>query len=122
MHFNRWDNIYQKIAPQLIEKYKNNYTLLISGQRAAQRKELLKIKDLKTLRYGADLKITDHFLSRNKKVKSVNLENLYHVNKTEKWGLQGVSKDLNMWKDIIETALDTNTEKLLTQGYKKIKS
>lgn len=44
MHFNTLDSVYEKLAPQVLERYKDRYTLLISRQRATRRQELLKIK------------------------------------------------------------------------------
>ncbi len=122
MHFNTFDNVYQELAPNLLENYKNRYTILITGQRAAHRKDLLKIKKLKTTEYGVDLKITDYFIAHNKNITKVDLKDVYHSNKFKKWGLAGLLKDISMWKNIVEVASSAKSNKLLRQGHKQIKT
>ena len=94
----------EKQYPKLIENYLswicNNHLILITGQRAARRKDFLKIKDMKEFGYGADILITDYFLTKGKEIKKLAFEDVRQYRKGEKWGRKlGSEKHLEELKD-----------------------
>jgi hypothetical protein len=86
----------------------------ITGQRSGRREDLASIKGLKSTRYGVDILITDHYLSKGKKVKKVALEDIKHRRKGEKWGEEKGSKELRLaTQDVFSTFLRLKARKAL---------
>jgi glycosyltransferase involved in cell wall biosynthesis len=80
-----------------------NYTILVTGQRAAYREDMLDVADIKNSRYGVDLLITDYYLARGKKIKKTFFEDVRHYRKGEKWEGEGRKLDLLTYRDILKT-------------------
>ncbi len=81
----------QRIAPNL------------TGQRAFRRTLVDDIKGLDMKGFNMEMAISD-YMKRNKiKYEIVNLDNITHIMKEEKWGLrQGLSHRIMMYKDILK--------------------
>ncbi len=84
----------QKIAP------------FLSGQRAVKSNILKSISHLDLTRFGVEVALTRYVKENNIKIKSIELDDLTHVLKEEKFGLiQGLKERLKMYWDILKCSL-----------------